>query len=98
VLYNLLSSAVRFSERGAPIRLAVRSRGEHMQFIVEDEGTMSDEARAALAGRGNSAELAGRQRGIGLGLAIVQAFVNLHGGVITVDARAPRGTRVVGSL
>ena len=67
-----------------------------MQFVVEDEGTMSEDARAALFGA--DAELAGRQRGIGLGLAIVQAFVNLHGGTISAEAREPRGNRVTVSL
>lgn len=93
VLYNLLVSAARFSEPGSPVRLAVRVRGEGLQFVVEDEGTMSEEVRMALLGGGPQG--AGRQRGTGLGLAIVQAFVALHGGTISVEPREPRGNRVV---
>lgn len=98
VLYNLMSSAARFSEPGAPVRLSVRSRGDALQFIVEDEGTMSEDVRAALLGTTPEPEFVGRQRGAGLGLAIVQAFVRLHYGTISVETREPRGNRVVVSL
>ena len=99
VLYNLLSSAARFSEPGGEVRLSIQSRGDRMLFIVEDEGAgMSDEMRAAMAERHDREAIAGRQRGAGLGLAIVRAFVNLHGGTVTVDKREPRGSRVVVNL
>lgn len=96
VLYNLLSSAARFSEPGGEVRLSIQSRGDRMLFLVEDEGAaMSDEMRAAITERET---VAGRQRGAGLGLAIVRAFVNLHGGTVTVEKREPRGSRVVVNL
>jgi len=99
VLYNLLSSAARFSEPGGEVRLSIQSRGERMLFIVEDEGAgMSDEMRAAMTERHDREAIAGRQRGAGLGLAIVRAFVHLHGGTVTVDKREPRGSRVVVNL
>jgi signal transduction histidine kinase len=96
VLYNLLSTAARFSEPGGLVGLSVIARGGRMIFTVEDEGArMSEEMRAALSDRG---EPAGRQRGAGLGLAIVRSFVSLHGGSISVERREPRGSRVVVSL
>ncbi len=96
VLYNLLSTAARFSEPGGLVTLTVISRGGRMLFTVEDEGAQSEEMRAALTDRGDN--LTGRQRGAGLGLAIVRSFVNLHGGTISVERREPRGSRVVVSL
>jgi signal transduction histidine kinase len=99
ILYNLLSNAARFSEPGAEIRLIVTSRAERMLFIIEDEGPgMSEEMRAAITERIDSHNIAGRQRGAGLGLAIVRTFVNLHGGTISVEKREPRGTRVIVNL
>jgi len=98
VLYNLLSNAARFSEPRGEIRLSVASRGERMLFVVEDEGPgFSEEMRAALLGRPEAAS-SGRQRGEGLGLAIVRTFVNLHGGTLSIEKREPRGTRVVVNL
>jgi len=98
VLYNLLSNAARFSEPGAEIRLSIFGRGtDRLLFVVEDQGTgMSEDTAAAFSGR--EPNLAGRQRAAGLGLAIVKTFVNLHGGTIGVEARRPRGTRVIVNL
>lgn len=98
VLYNLLSSAARFSEPGGEVRLAVSGRGERMVFVVEDDGAaMSEEMRSAMLDADSNA-ISARQRGVGLGLAIVRAFVNLHGGTISVEKREPRGSRVVVNL
>lgn len=98
ILYNLLSNAARFSEPGGEVKLTVASRGGRMQFVVEDEGaSMSEEMRAAISDR-TSGAIAGRQRGAGLGLSIVRAFVSLHGGTIGIEKREPRGSRVVVSL
>ena len=96
VLYNLLSTAARFSEPGGLVTLSVISRGGRMLFTVDDEGAQSEEMRAALSDRGDTGS--GRQRGAGLGLAIVRSFVSLHGGTISVERREPRGSRVVVSL
>lgn len=97
ILYNLLSTAARFSEPGGLVTLTVLSRGGRMLFTVEDDGAQtSDEVRAALSERADVAP--GRQRGAGLGLAIVRSFVHLHGGTISVERREPRGSRVVVSL
>jgi len=99
VLYNLLSTAARFSEPGGRVRLSVIERGERMIFTVDDDGAqMSEEMRAALSDRASDAQISARQRGAGLSLAIVRSFVHLHGGTISVERREPRGSRVVVSL
>jgi signal transduction histidine kinase len=99
VLYNLLSTAARFSEPGGRVRLAVVARGGRMIFTVEDDGTQtSEEMRAALSNHADAAGSSARQRGAGLGLAIVRSFVHLHAGTISVERREPRGSRVVVSL
>lgn len=99
VLYNLLSNAARYSEPGAQIWLRVEPRGERVVFIVEDEGAGVPEAvRGAMFDRFEGQSVAGRQRGAGLGLALVKSFVNLHGGTVAIEPRQPRGTRVVVNL
>src|SRR5690606_39355463 len=99
VLYSLLSSAVRFSEPGGQVKLTVASRAGRRLFTVEDDGAaMPEEMRSAMLERMDNPAISGRQRGAGLGLAIVRAFVNLHGGTIDVERREPRGSRVTVSL
>jgi signal transduction histidine kinase len=98
ILYNLLSTAARFSEPGGLVKLSVAERGDRIVFTVEDEGAqMSEEMRAAMADRVDST-ISGRQRAAALGLAIVRTFVNLHGGIISVEKREPRGSRVTVTL
>jgi signal transduction histidine kinase len=95
ILYNLLSTAARFTEPGGLVTLTVVERGGRMLFTIEDEGTKtSEQMRAAL----NAETVPGRQRGAGLGLAIVRSFVSMHGGTVSVERREPRGSRVVVSL
>jgi signal transduction histidine kinase len=99
ILYNLLSSAARFSEPGGEIRLSVRGRGDHLLFTVEDEGAAVTEAiRTAILNQQEPPAIAGRDRGAGLSLAIVRTFVNLHGGTLSIEKREPRGNRVTVSL
>lgn len=99
ILYNLLSTAARFTEPGGKVRLGVISRGARMIFTIEDDGAqMTEEMRAALNDRNDPASVSARQRGAGLSLAIVRSFVHLHGGTISVERREPRGSRVVVSL
>ena len=87
-----------FAEPGGEVRLTVTGRTGRIQFIVDDDGAaMSDEVRAALLDR-NELSSSARQRGAGLGLAIVRAFVNLHGGTISLERREPRGSRIIVSL
>lgn len=96
VLYNLLSNAARFSDPGAQVRLKVSTRGaDRIAFAVEDDGVgIPEDMRNAMFQRFEGASVEGRQRGAGLGLAIVKTFVNLHGGTVLIEGRAPRGTRV----
>ena len=75
ILYNLLSTAARFTEPGGLVTLTVVERGGRMLFTIEDDGTKtSEQMRAAL----NAESMPGRQRGAGLGLAIVKRICDLY--------------------
>ncbi len=96
ILYNLLSNAARFSDPGAQIRLSVSARGnDRIAFTVEDEGVgIPEDIRNAMFSRFEGQSVEGRQRGAGLGLAIVRTFAHLHGGTVLIEGREPRGTSV----
>ena len=100
VLYNLLSSAARYSSDGAKVHLKVTSRGpDRILFIVEDEGTVfPEEVKATLTQRFDANPGEARQRGAGLGLTIVRTFVHLHGGTLSIEERDPQGTRITVNL
>ncbi len=99
ILYNLLSNAAKFSAPGAQVDLTVEARGDWIRFVVDDEGAgVPDEMVAALFQRFEGLSVEGRQRGAGLGLTIVNAFVELHGGNLSMQARDPAGTSVIVNL
>lgn len=99
VLYNLLSNAAKFSDPGGEVELTVEAHAGWIRFIIEDEGVgVPEEIRAAMFNRFEGHAVEGRQRGAGLGLSIVKAFVQMHGGTVSAEERLPRGTKVIVNL
>ncbi len=105
ILANLLSNAIRFSPDGATVRVTVNVLvSGHVELIIEDSGSgMPDEVMAgpfqpfqtgADTMQHHSGD-AGEEgsRGLGLGLAIVRRFVELHEGQIFIRP-LPTGTQV----
>jgi signal transduction histidine kinase len=95
IVLNLLSNALKFTFQGE-VRLAVAARGQFAELTVEDTGSGIPEAelphiferfRRVDGARGRTIE------GTGIGLALVQELVKLHGGSIDVDSQISRGTK-----
>jgi len=95
VVSNLVSNAIKFSERGGAIDVSVMSDGPQLKVLVKDEGIgiAADQRQAIfepfvhLAGAGT-----GGERSTGLGLSIVQQLVDLLGGTIRVDSVVGAGS------
>ena len=97
ILLNLLSNAIRFTERGGTVTISARAEAAHITFAVEDNGVGISDADLARIGEpyfqaGGSYDR--RQGGTGLGLSIVKGLVRLHGGELTIRSRVGEGTRV----
>jgi len=97
VLLNLLSNAVRFTDRGGTVTISARAEAAHITFAVEDNGVGISDDDLARVGEPyfqarNSYDR--RHGGTGLGLSIVKGLVQLHGGEITIRSRVGEGTRV----
>ncbi|MFF3500044.1 SpoIIE family protein phosphatase [Streptomyces sp. NPDC003247] len=95
VVLNLLSNALKFTFDGG-IRVGVRGEGAQAVVTVADSGTGVPEAEMPrLFERFHRIENA-RSRsdeGSGIGLALVQELVGLHGGTITAESTEGAGTR-----
>lgn len=97
ILVNLLSNAVKFTPEGGTVEIAVEMAGEFVDFVVSDTGIgMSDDevVVAMLPFRQVDGSLSRRYDGTGLGLPLVRAFVELHGGHLDIASRKGAGTKV----
>ena len=97
ILLNLLSNAIRFSDRGGKVVVGARSEAGAVLFTIEDNGVgMSEEdlrrvGEPYFQARGSYDR---RHGGTGLGLSIVKGLVRLHGGELSIRSRVEEGTRV----
>jgi two-component system, cell cycle sensor histidine kinase DivJ len=97
ILINLMSNAIRFTDRGGKVTIAARSEAAVVAFTVEDNGIGIGDEDLARVGEpyfqaGTSCDR--RHGGTGLGLSIVKGLVRLHGGEFTIRSRVGEGTRV----
>jgi signal transduction histidine kinase len=95
ILFNLLSNAIGFSSPGQTVTLAAMRREEEVVFKVTDRGRgIPPEVLERVFERFESHTAGSRHRGVGLGLSIVRAFMELHGGKVFIDSAPGEGTTV----
>ncbi|MFO1117262.1 MAG: PAS-domain containing protein [Beijerinckiaceae bacterium] len=95
VLFNLLSNAIGFSEPGQTVTLAALRRDNEIVFKVSDSGRgIPPDVLDKVFDRFKSHTIGTRHRGVGLGLSIVKALVELHGGRVHIDSAPGEGTSV----
>jgi cell cycle sensor histidine kinase DivJ len=97
ILINLVSNAIRFTDRGGKIAVGASVDAGHVTFVVEDNGVGINEEDLARVGEPYFQARASYKRrhgGTGLGLSIVKGLVRLHGGDLDIRSRVGEGTRV----
>ncbi len=93
--FNLLDNAIKHTPENTPINIVLQSSGTATQFIVADKGPgIAEEYRAKIFQRFYRLERSRTTPGNGLGLSIVAAIADLHGGTIALEDNNP-GLKVV---
>jgi signal transduction histidine kinase/HAMP domain-containing protein len=98
ILLNLMSNAVKFTDRGGRVAIQVeRPGGDTVMLRVSDTGIgmAPEDIPVALAPFGQvDSRLARRYEGTGLGLPLTKVLIELHGGSIAIDSAPGKGTVV----
>ena len=97
IALNLVSNAIKFTERGGQVTVAAGVDGSHLVLRVTDTGVgiAADDLKrigAPFFQAGTTYQR--RHEGTGLGLSIVKSLVALHAGELTVQSRLDEGTTV----
>lgn len=88
-VWNVMSNAVKFTEPGGQIEIAVARLGTGVELFVRDTGQgISRDFLPFIFDRFRQADSSASRRhgGLGLGLALVRQIVELHGGAVTADS------------
>ncbi|MBV9549352.1 MAG: PAS-domain containing protein [Alphaproteobacteria bacterium] len=87
IVFNLLSNAFKFTPRGGEVTLTGRVVGEDVQITVADNGPgLSPDMKATVFERFSAKSRAGARAGAGLGLALVNRFLELHDGWVEIES------------
>jgi two-component system sensor histidine kinase KdpD len=94
VLINLLENAVRYTPEGSPIEIAADISPFAAEFSVADRGPgIPRGLEKQLFEKFFRIKSEAAQSGVGLGLAICRAIVEVHGGSISAHNRGSGGAR-----
>ncbi len=101
ILLNLLSNAVKFTPKGGTIEVRAERRDGAAWVCVSDNGCGIPAAaipRLANPFEQVRPQAGPTQAGTGLGLALVKSFVELHGGVLSIESVEGEGTSIAFTL
>ncbi|HEX8723108.1 MAG TPA: response regulator [Pyrinomonadaceae bacterium] len=97
IVWNLISNALKFTPRGGRVTVRARREGAEARIEVTDTGVgIAPEFLPHVFDRFRQADGSTTRQygGLGLGLAIVRALAELHGGWVVAESEGPgRGAR-----
>ncbi|MGD0143499.1 MAG: ATP-binding protein [Rhizomicrobium sp.] len=97
ILLNLLSNAIKFTPAGGRISVETSSRAGHLALAVRDDGLGIPADQIPRLGRPFEQVCVDpllAKGGSGLGLALVQALAQKHGGTMRIESEEGVGTTV----
>lgn len=96
---NLIGNAIKYSNVGDTIGVAIEKNTSFVRVIVTDNGIgMTEETKAHIFEKFYQGDTTRKSEGNGLGLAIVNRIVNLLSGAISIESNLNQGTKITISL
>nr|MBN2278134.1 PAS domain-containing protein [candidate division Zixibacteria bacterium] len=94
-LVNLIDNAIKYSEKGSPVKIVCDRDENEIRIVIQDNGVgIRKEHLPRIFERFYRVDKARSRKigGTGLGLAIVKHIVLAHGGQVTVDSTPGQGS------
>lgn len=101
ILRNIISNAIKYSNTNGEIRINAIEDNQYVEIGVKDNGTgITPETQKKLFKIDSLHSTPGtnNESGTGLGLLLCKEFVELHGGIITVESETGKGSRFAFTL
>lgn len=101
VLLNLISNAIKFTEKGDKISISLYEKDEYVYILVKDTGIgIHDEMKALIFQRFRQVDKSFTRKceGSGIGLYLSKSLVEMHGGTIEVYSEYGKGSEFVVKL
>jgi signal transduction histidine kinase len=99
VFANLLDNAIKYTPAGGSVTISVRDESGHAVTVFRDTGIgIPIEEQDKIWSRLYRGDKSRSQRGLGLGLSLVKAVVEAHGGKVTVASQADQGAEFTVTL
>jgi len=101
IIRNLLTNALKFTNKGGKIEVGTSKQNEFVEIIVSDTGVgMSEAVRQTLFKLDATHSTSGTEdeAGTGLGLILCKEFVEKQGGSIHVESEVGKGSKFIFSL
>ena len=95
IVLNLVSNALKFTPKGGSVTVTAHGYDGVFELVVADTGMGISQADLEKLGRPYEQGDAGRRtQGTGLGLSLVRAFAELHGGDMGLESTLGEGATV----
>ena len=96
VFANLIDNAIKYTPAPGRVTVVVKPTHGGAEVSVEDTGPgIKPEDRGRIWERLYRGDQSRSQRGLGIGLSLVRAIVEAHGGQVTVESESGRGSRFI---
>ncbi|MCB2358052.1 sensor histidine kinase [Clostridium estertheticum] len=98
IILNLLSNALKFTDRGGKIYVTVLDKVDNVEISVRDTGVgIPDDKKEIIFGRFMQVDktLKRNNEGTGIGLSLVKSFVKLHEGKIILKSEPNIGSEFI---
>lgn len=96
---NLLDNAIKYGKDGGAVDVITEAAGGYVHIHVQDDGMgISPNEQTRIWDRLYRGDRSRSRQGLGLGLNLVKAIVEAHGGTISVTSKLHKGSRFTVSL